>query len=549
MTAAALRLGIAEFDGPTRWRWQLLEADSGVQVGDHQVSLDDGDDHYKAVMALGRRSWRRKADIADLGDWMGATVLGPVAEAIRDPAWTVVKVELPAEAEALLSFPLELARVQGERLGKSASFIYELGGGAAGGPYALGDGVRLLAIFCEDSKAKDSTLHVEHRVLDGVVASVRDQGVFPRMIERSRLFDPWRAGLRDKLQQAAGWDIVHISGYKLHEGLALPGPKRRRDRVSLADLVELLRPTRDRLKLVTLLARGPRSSGDAPFPDAARRLAKELDCAVLAVRYPVDEPFANRFVAEFYRLLLDKGQTVPAALRLAIGNIESGVANGGSQSPLLEVSPAVYGSRAVDLVIAPPEDHNAMADDFNLVNVAKMAEFEDRPAEEWRPAAQAFQQAREALARPSDRPGVLFHGPANCGKTTSALELAYQNEDEFSRLAWHRVTPDDTGGDYAVNELARALDQQLKLRMSEAADPIAYLPTVKAMLRKYRHLVVLDGLDALLTDKGKWRSERWKSVVEALVTHGGPSRVVITCRVVPKGLEDHLRCVDLTGGQ
>jgi hypothetical protein len=259
------------------------------------------------------------------------------------------------------------------------------------------------------------------------------------------------------------------------------------------------------------------------------------------VRYPVDERFANAFVREFYRLLLDKGQPVPAAVRLAIGNIESSDDNGDA---LLAISPAVYGARAMDLVLAPPEDRAALDAGFDLAAVDKMSGF-DRPPEDWPPRVQPLVWAREALATESQWRGVVFHGPTRCGKTLSALELAHQHADEFSKLAFHRVAPGDPDGDYAITQFAQALDAQLGWRMSSGDDPFEHLQAAQGMLGKYRELIVLDGLDAVLTERGRWRSQQWERLVKGLLSHDGPSRLVITCRAMPSGLKDLVRRVKL----
>ena len=53
-------------------------------------------------------------------------------------------------------------------------------------------------------------------------------------------------------------------------------------------------------------------------------------------------------------------------------------------------------------------------------------------------------------------------------------------------------------------------------------------------------LLVLDNLESLLTDQGGWRDPRWAQLIDALTSHRGASRVVLTSRVRPQGL-DHDR--------
>ena len=56
------------------------------------------------------------------------------------------------------------------------------------------------------------------------------------------------------MKEAPGWDVVHFSGHGLASRLILEKDDGSRDDVDTADLVDLLRPTRKRLKWVTLSA-------------------------------------------------------------------------------------------------------------------------------------------------------------------------------------------------------------------------------------------------------------------------------------------------------
>src|SRR5262249_46244320 len=156
--------------------------------------------------------------------------------------------------------------------------------------------------------------------------------------------------LREMLEEAEGWDIIHVSGHGAPGELLLETDDGSPDRVPTADLVELLKVARKRLKLVTVSAcwsagltaaeqrrrlclpgrarrgpggrGGPEAGGGGGAGDggagaglpaspgggdggaagsgggdgAARALAAELagrlGCAVLAMRYPVTDEFA-----------------------------------------------------------------------------------------------------------------------------------------------------------------------------------------------------------------------------------------------------------------
>jgi hypothetical protein len=84
-----LRLEAREYEGPARWRWALVHEASGADVAGHEVQLDAGDWQFEAFRDLYQYlSWhvapdRRDADeariVSEVGEWIGARVLGPVA--------------------------------------------------------------------------------------------------------------------------------------------------------------------------------------------------------------------------------------------------------------------------------------------------------------------------------------------------------------------------------------------------------------------------------------------------------------------------------------
>jgi hypothetical protein len=49
-----LVLKVAEFSGPLRWRWLLVEEGTGRPLADHEVRLDADGDDYRAFTDLYR---------------------------------------------------------------------------------------------------------------------------------------------------------------------------------------------------------------------------------------------------------------------------------------------------------------------------------------------------------------------------------------------------------------------------------------------------------------------------------------------------------------
>ncbi len=140
-----LRLEVADFEDPLRWRWLLSEEGTGRPVADHQVVLDASSDEFGAFTGLyGYLRWhavpdRRTASEAEIlarvGAWAGRVVLGEaVGRAITGAAPVTVRVVVPAQAGFVLEWPLELAHAGGRPLAArgDVTFVYDLGPGPAG---------------------------------------------------------------------------------------------------------------------------------------------------------------------------------------------------------------------------------------------------------------------------------------------------------------------------------------------------------------------------------------------------------------------------------
>ena len=143
-------LEVREFAGLTRWRWVLTDS-SGAFVADHGVQLDEKCWQFEAFTDLqGYVSWRSAPDryaedetriVGEVGAWIGAEVLGPVAEALVRMRPVTVRVtvagDAPGEAKALLFRPLELAHVNGRPLfAQDVTLVMDPGDAGFGGPCA-----------------------------------------------------------------------------------------------------------------------------------------------------------------------------------------------------------------------------------------------------------------------------------------------------------------------------------------------------------------------------------------------------------------------------
>lgn len=68
-----------------------------------------------------------------------------------------------------------------------------------------------------------------------------------------------------------------------------------------------------------------------------------------------------------------------------------------------------------------------------------------------------------------------------------------------------------------------------------------FVGAVASWLERERALLVVDGIDALLTPDKGWRDRSWGDVIAALSGHSGAGRLILCGRVRPAGLGPHVR--------
>ena len=560
-----LRLEVTSFTDIAHWRWRLTDT-HGAFKADHQVALNQADPTYDAFTDLygylryhaapDRRLEHEAEIVAWLGRWIGERVLGPVGAAIVEHAPVTVRVRLPDEATGLLYRPFELGYVNDAPLTvQEVSFVFDVEARPASRRKTdVGDTLRMLAVFSLPTDASALGLRRERHALRRLITTIaQTQG---KAIElRIVQYGVTRDTLRTVLEDGEGWDVMHFSGHGLPTGLLLEKPDSTQDRVSVRDLERLLRPARSRLKLITLSAcesaaptlqetlrwlklyepkraevAQPENPASEPLPALARTLAKNLDCAVLAMRYPVGDDFAIDLAAHLYRGLLERHRTLPAALQLALPRALPARSHPGIP-PLSVATPALFGARAAGLTLTPP---GALSADFAVVPTG-LAYFPPEP-EHFVGRVGPMARASAAMAPQSGRTGVLFHGMAGAGKTACALELAYRYEKgRFTAFVWHKAP--DVGSDITDALLRLALDMEKQLQnfkmvhlVDDADALIAWLPRLRELLEQRSILIVLDNLESLLWHDGHWRDTRWGHLLTALLTHRGHSRTVLTSR-------------------
>ncbi|MHC4399961.1 MAG: hypothetical protein ACYTG0_09800 [Planctomycetota bacterium] len=527
----------------------------------------------------------------------------PIGDAIAaaaqsTPVTVCVTVTHPADAPAaelsgddptvdqhILFRPLELAHAGGRPLAlQDVSLVFDTRGAAgvtasAAAESEAGAGpstLRMLAVFSLPLGVAALNLRHERHQLRQIIRAIAADNGFALDL-RVLQYGVTRAALEKMLAEGDGWDVLHFSGHGLASQLILEREDGSPDFVATPDLLKLLRPARGRLRWVTLSSclsaaataaetlrwlglephrqrdpSGAAAEEDDPtgeavepaddtvrMPVLASTLADHLDCAVLAMRFPVGDRFAIDLGKSVYEGVLGQRQTLHRAVQLTLPKLCGGGRAPSSYPPLSLGTPALFGRRALDLSIRPAAKTEP---DFSPPQTG-LADF-PRPEPRLVGRVDELTRASRALASRGAHGGVLFHGMAGAGKTACAVELAWQHEDvpRFQAYVWFKAP--DAGKDIsrALTDFAAAMERQLpRFQMVHLVDDAAalndFLPRLVEVLRRNSILMVLDNLESLLRQSSRhtpqWRDPRWAGVIDALLAHDGESRVVLTSRVVP----------------
>ncbi|MDX2545210.1 CHAT domain-containing protein [Streptomyces sp. WI04-05B] len=590
-----LSLLVEDFAGPDRWRWVLVAPDGEV-LARHEVRLDRSGPQYEAFVDLPGylrrhaapdvRAVREREIVRDVGTWIGAEVLGPVAPVLLAAAPAVVRVVVPRDVPAarrLMFVPLELAHARGRPLAvQDVTLVTQWGTeGRSGGrgsdrPDQLDRPVRVLALFSLPEGSRALNLRRERLALTRLFTDAARSG---RAVEvRTLQYGVTRERLRAVLAGPDGWDLVHVSGHGAPGELLLETDAGRPDRIRAPELVDLLGATRG-VSLVTLSACwsaaagdpvGDEDSGDPEEPAAravvgavAGDLVERLGCAVLAMRYPVEDGFAIALAERLYRQLVVEGQVLPRALARVLGELsatDTG-AEGVPGSALRAATPALFGARAVGLTLdaprgAPPGeatggDTGRETGGADIPGRGTAAELPPEP-DHFVGRVALLSRAGAALAPRSGLRGVLLQGMPGAGKTACARELAATHAHAFEQVVWFTAPQEQDDAQHPEEALAsfalaleRAVPELRCLSLLDADGPDRsareFVGAVSSWLERERVLLVVDGIDALLTPDRAWRDPRWGALVGALSGHTGAGRLILCGRVRPAGLGTRVR--------
>jgi len=573
-----LLLEAVDVGGPLTWRWLLRDAETGNPLADQPVRIEPESDDVARFRDLygyldeyaAPDRWTEDGTrfVGMAGEWAGRELLGQaVGAAILNEAPVTVRVTVPAALDEVLLWPLELAHVDGKPLAAQGdvTFVYDIAPDAT--PRRkndLGAALRVLAVFSQPTETTVLALRRERYALSKLIRRIAARGLAAVEL-RVAQYGVTRQRLAEIADDQDGWDILHLSGHGLGGAFVLEKPDGSPDVVPAAELLRLLRPVRRRARLAVVSA--CESAADttaatlrliglteqaqaleaakpqrpsAQVPGLARALVSELDCAVVAMRYPVHDEFAIAFADVFYEHLLSRRQPVDVAVARALAEA-AGPAPSMSRPAVSIATPGVFG-RAAGLTLPAPRGRLRVD-----TTEPKMAYFDPPygPGEPLRFVGRAGAMARAtaALASDSGLTTVLLHGMAGSGKTTCAMELAYRNEERFGAAAFWQAPTRDGEWHGALENLASRLETQLGDYGFAMTGYIGTVPALEAFLPRLRQamedsgvLLVLDNLETLLTPEGGWRDPRMRLLMTALTSHDGESRTIMTSRIVPAGL-------------
>jgi tetratricopeptide (TPR) repeat protein len=574
VSVAVLRLEVREFESLSRWRW-VLTGPTGGFIADYQVSLDANCWQYEAFTGLqSYLRWRVAPDrrieqeaeiIAEVGKWIGIHVFGPLAKAIlaAQPA-TVRVITYSEDADQIAYCPLALAYIENKPIVLHDVTLVMQSAGDLNSDYLdePRDRLRVLGIF---------SLPVGQRILNLRRERLAFVQLFERIAASGRAVDVQvlqygvtRTRLKYILNESEGWDIVHISGHGAPGELLLEQDNGAPETISAVDMAELLELARERLQLVSVSACWSAALAVAEqrkrlgIPQRkisrvqdresqhvritagalATELTSRLGCAVLAMRYPVTDDFAIDLTSDLYQLLIGGEQLLPRALSMALRKVV--VDPPTYRYPALSVAtPVLFGSHAATLALVAPRSERPEPSRARLLS--KAAALPPIP-ERFVGRTAIMVRANAALAPRSGKSGIVLHGMPGGGKTACALELVYTHQHSFDRIIWFKAPDEGYGTTDALMQFALAIETQVaELKMIHLLEDAArfqeFLPSLTRMCIQERMLIVLDNVESLLSESGRWHDERWGKVVEAMTAHDGLSRVILTNRRVPGRLD------------
>ncbi|MEV1142124.1 hypothetical protein [Micromonospora sp. NPDC049799] len=551
---------------PLHWRWVLVDPGTGRQLAEHAVTLDRRRWEVAALTDLhAYLSWRAEPDrrvasaaevVARLGGFIALEVLGPGVMAELG-GHTPVRLRIRvAEATFLTALPLELAHLDGVPLARSERVQVSFTVNADSAPTTMpsATGVRLLAVFSLPTGSTALRLRSERQQLTSLIRKL-NRPVDVEIVQ----WGVTREVLADRMARDGGPDVLHLSGHGRQSGLLLEGPGGAPDEIDASSLVDLLRPGGGRLRLVFVSAcesaaapprwvdldqPGTQVTDLAAVPASLGvRLARELDCTVLAMRYPVTDDVAGDVAIAFYTALFDGGSDAGTAAAQAVRKVAA--AGVSAARPALSLAaPVLIGPDDVtvvraDLLVAPTITEPVAIDPltgFTSPSTGSMPAAPDR----FVGREQVMTVAGAGLRPDSGNPVIVLTGMAAVGKTACAVELVHRHRDDFDRVVFWSAPERDADQQDTVAAFVDAVDchvgDAVASPLVAANDQQGWLEAAADLFDRcdrHRTLLVLDNAESLLTAGGQWRDRRWSDLLTVLAARSGPTRLLVTSRIPP----------------
>ena len=352
----ALRLKTEGIEGDGKFELRLVDSESAgrEQLGFKAVQLDGNDPQWEilrnlpdAWTELGTQAGWVEAEaelIGDLGAWVAENILGEIAESLVEHAPAIVWIERKPDVPTwLVEAPLAIATLR-DQTGRKVPladrrvvFSVESSSPPVEPPPRPDQRLRVLAAFSSPTNESQLSLRQERYRLAVLARKLIER--HSKDLDLNVLQYGATAGsLRKALENGEGWDIVHLSGHGTAGVLMLENDAGEAEPVDTDLLLGWLESAKPRLKLVTLMACSSAATVVRPWFEAmgvdtasdeehvdgkveqslASRIADQVGCTVVAMRYPVRDRFCIEFSELLYGRMWEGNHSVVSAVAMAL---------------------------------------------------------------------------------------------------------------------------------------------------------------------------------------------------------------------------------------
>lgn len=546
-------LRIDRFFSALEWDWSLFD-ENNTRIVRHCVRIDPAEFEFSLFadlpynlqqVACAYANYNDAVDelLPQLGLWINRVLFGSILEWLiqhRGTIATVVLVEIPSAAKKVGSYPFEFATWENKLLievgivlvyAVEGTSTRELSRAPASKP------LRFLSLFSSPANVSALALRKERKDLASMVAKLTT--IHRLDIELMILqYGATKETLSRIVEDANGWDILHISAHGEENRILLENEFGRGEDVDDDELVSIIRPLAGRVRLVTVhscLSAATYGPSSATEPESlAFKIAARLDCAVLGMRYSVRDAFAAALTTELYRCLLEQRQSLTnaLALKLRLGGTATALSTADTIS---KATPILLHTSATNLTLLPPKSKRGQLE----LPAVGLASFPPEPSI-FVGRVDLLSMATAAFAPAAKYSVVIFHGLPGIGKSEAALELIYRHQRQrFSKYVYYDFLSGGGDAEVHLQSFVTALELQLELfegtltgAFSSDASSTLEL-RIKSFLYEQSVVLLLDNLEVLLDSVGNWILPEWKRFFNMLALHGGLSRTVVTSRFAP----------------